>query len=88
MPESKSCTACDGRGFLHAMTCDALCPTIPIPCPKCMGVRETRYLAVYGAMVALLVRDHMQVKGMPTQDDMRRFVAGAHAFAKDSEEAQ
>lgn len=52
--------------------------------------KETpRYLAVYGAMVALQVHKHMdEGRGAPDDEDMRRFVEEAHAVAEMAEENQ
>jgi hypothetical protein len=47
-----------------------------------------RYLAVYGAMVALMVHKRMGQGLVPDKQQMRDIVRAAHAAAKYSEEAQ
>ena len=54
-----------------------------------MTETHLRYWSVYGAMVALQVRDHMREgRGAPTDQQMELFVEEAETVAKWSEEVR
>lgn len=88
MPDPKWCPKCEGSGTLDAIVCDDEDMTLTVACPACSeSTQSPRYLAVYGAMVAMQITLD-ENEQPPGQETMRAIVTLAHDVAKRSEEAQ